>query len=85
MSKKIKDFYNATDLENGDVLVCTVTLHVGEISGEKVYRMYRCEYPPRNLSVGIPQGSQIDDRSGEIAKQLFPITTYLGVTQDPYM
>lgn len=84
----IKDFYmtSPSDLEPGDVLVCTVTLHVGyheNANGNRVFRMYRCRYPGENLgSDGIPQGDRIYTNQEEVAQALFPIALNAGFEPD---
>lgn len=62
---QIVDFYTTSqdDLKLGDVLVATITLHVSyrlDKDGRPMYRMYRCGYPPQQISEdGIPQGGRI--------------------------
>ena len=67
---KIKNFYTVRpcDLEPGDVLVCTVTLHVTHTGG---FRIYRCQYPPQIDEFEVPQGSKVYNNLKEVAQALF--------------
>lgn len=66
------------DLVPGDVMVVTVTLHVG-YHGD-YFRMYRCPYPNAEVSsAGIPQGEQILQGAQPIAEALFPVATWAGL------
>jgi len=64
-----KHFYTVkpNELEPGDVLVCTVTLHVNAFG----FRMYRCDWQPGHDE--IPQGSRIYSNLDELAQSLFPV------------
>jgi len=63
------------DIQNGDVMLCTVKLMVikdGE--GQLRYRIYRCPYDETGdaLRTGmLPQGSRID-KEQTVMEQLFP-------------
>jgi hypothetical protein len=84
---QIKDFYNVRpdELEPGDVLVCTVTLHVSyrrDGDGKPMFRMYRAGYPPQ-VSEGIPQGSRLSPLGEKtVAYELFPVVGYAGLKPD---
>jgi hypothetical protein len=69
------------ELKSGDVLVCTVTLHVGyrtDDEGKPMFRVYRCNYPPQ-VSSGIPQGSCLTSEGAEaMAEHLFPVVRWAG-------
>ena len=79
------------ELKPGDVMVCTVTLHV---MSDRTYRMYQCLYvDPRNAAArlagaslvdGVPQGSRIYDDGDIVAQQLFPTALNAGLRSDEY-
>ena len=74
---RIVDFYNVRpdELKPGDVLVCTVTLHVVnrlDDNEKPMYRVYRCGYPPQT-SGGIPQGANLFGSQRAVAEGLFPV------------
>lgn len=79
---RIVDFYNVRpdELEPGDVMVCTVTLHIThwqDANGNPCYRVYRCAYPPQT-SDGIPQGGALSAPEAQgVALALFPVTSGL--------
>lgn len=77
----IKDFYNTSpnDLEPGDVLVATLTLHVTPTGG---FRIYRCQYPPRLGRSGMPQGMKVCTNLEEVALAIFPIALNAGLTPE---
>jgi len=68
----MKNFYSVrpNELEPGDVLTCTVALHVTYIGG---FRVYRCAYPPQLGEDGVPQGSKVYSNLEELAQALFPV------------
>lgn len=82
---RVVDFYNVRphELRPGDVLVCTVTLHVThhtDNDGNPYFRMYRC-----NLDVNdIPQGSRLYGDENVVANALFPIVTNAGMRSDGF-
>ena len=84
----IVNFYNVRpdELKSGDVLVCTVTLHVGyrrDKYGKPMYRMYRCDWPEPQVSEdGIPQGSNIGQDVEKVAQALFPVVGYAELKPD---
>jgi hypothetical protein len=80
----IKNFYTVRpdELQPGDVLVCTVTLHVGYHGDPPVYRMYRCGYPPAIGEEGIPQGSAILSSVEQVAAALFPVVRDAGLQSE---
>ena len=66
----IKDFYNATDVQPGDIFVCIVKVMVGTF-GE--YTVYRCKWPADYIGDdGTPQGGSMGDETLKI-ENLFPI------------
>ena len=83
---QVVSFYNVSpdDLKCGDVLVCTVTLHVGwhmDSEGKPMYRVYRCDYPPQ-VSDGIPQGANLGAFQQQVAEALFPVVQLAGLNPD---
>ncbi len=61
------------ELKAGDVMVCTVTLHVlPRADGELSYRMYHAPWPPTAFSDGVPQGARIANEEA-VMGQLFPV------------
>ena len=84
---QIVDFCNVRpdELKSGDVLVCTVTLHVGyrkDEHGKPMYRVYRCGYPPEIIVDGIPQGPNIGRDAEAVAHALFPVIGYAELQPD---
>ena len=71
------------DLMHGDVLVVTVALHVLERGEERIFRMYRCAYPPEEAD-GIPQGERVLTHEEEIVQELFPVVTWADIKRDLY-
>ncbi len=66
----IKNFYTATDIQPGDIFVCTIVVRVQH---DGSYRVYRCPWPGAEIgSDGTPQGDQIGDENTPISK-IFPI------------
>lgn len=84
----IVDFYNVRpdELKPGDVLVCTVTLHVShhiDPDGHPYFRMYRCGYPhPVIGDDDIPQGSRIYVDENVVANSLFPVVKFAGMKSE---
>jgi hypothetical protein len=84
----IKSFYDVRpdELEPGDVLVATVTLHVGyplDDEGKPHFRVYRCTYPPQLGHEDVPQGSRVSAKHAKaIAEGLFPVVGYAGLKAD---
>ena len=80
----IKNFYTVRpdELKPGDVLVCTVTLHVGYHGEPPVYRMYRCAYPPQLGEEAIPQGQPILSNVKEVTQVLFPVVVDAGLQSE---
>lgn len=76
------------DLQAGDVMVCTVTLHLLEPIGDEpfAYRMYVCSYPvlPDQEHEGVPQGTRIYGDQEAVARQLFPVVSRAGAVPDTY-
>ena len=85
---RVKDFYRTSpsDLQAGDVLVCTVTLHVSHFYQENsipYFRMYKAGFPPQQTSEdGIPQGIRIFLNEDDVAKALFPIANQAGMKSE---
>lgn len=83
----IKDFYNdrITDLEAGDVIMATVTCHIGHIDHEKqiVYvEAYRCSVNGQKSSEGVPQGAPMSFKDTvALVATLFPILAGYEVSQ----
>lgn len=72
------------ELRHGDVLVVTVALHVMERGDERIFRVYRCDYPPQ-VADGIPQGSRVSViHEKVVADALFPVVDWAGAMPDPY-
>ena len=69
------------EIKPGDVMMCTVTLHVLDGgNGKLLYRMYECRqhYPEVD---GVPQGTRIGDEWA-VQKQLFPVVGWAGAKPD---
>lgn len=71
------------ELEPGDVMVVTVTLHVVKRGDGLVFRIYRCGYPPQ-VHEGVPQGSRIGVHEWEVAQELFPVVAWAGIEPDVF-
>lgn len=71
------------ELNSGNVMAVTVTLHVQRTAHGLVFRMYRCGYPPQTHD-GIPQGSRIGPPEQEqvVMETLFPVVGWAGGEAD---
>jgi len=69
------------EVRAGDVMICTVTLHVFAGRGDGLlYRMYRCPHNGPELD-RIPQGSRMGDEKA-VQEQLFPVVGWAGARPD---
>ncbi len=84
----LKNFYEVrpNELEPGDVLVCTVTLHVSHFlqeDGKPFFKMYWTGFPPETFDgAGVPQGTRISFARKEenaVARALFPVVVAAGL------
>ncbi len=72
---QMKDAYNATSAEIGDVMAYTIKFHVTQIdlnTGMLFLKVYKCPWDYPELADGIPQGLKIS-MSKEALIQIFPI------------
>ena len=76
----IKDFYTTSpaDLEPGDVMVATVTLHV--LSHGPYVKLYRCRFNGEVSQDGVPQGESISGpKVHAVVEALFPAAIWAGL------
>ena len=74
------------DLQAGDVMVCTIALHVlPDWNGDTrhlVYRLYRSPWPSQQLDdYGVPQGTRMGNEKA-IMQGCFPVAGYAGAEPD---
>jgi hypothetical protein len=82
----IVNAYNANNIQEGDVFIATVTIHVGYTrDGKYQIRVYRCPYPNPPLSFdGVLLGSNISpEHVPAIIAALAPITVWANGEVDP--
>lgn len=86
---RIVNFYNVAphQLKPGDVLVCTVTLHMRHITdakGRPTFAMYRCPFPnPQIGDAGIPQGDKMPPSQATKVAAVFPIIEWAELVPEP--
>lgn len=83
----IKRFYSIRpdQIEDGDVFIVTVAVHVSKFSDRMTYRAYRCPYPTLDEDEdGVPQGDRIFDGVDNVVETLIPVLRWSDATADPF-
>lgn len=72
------------ELQAGDVMQCTLALHITQgPAGKLIYRLYQSEFPNPQLDEnGVAQGSRIFPLSEHTIKMLFPTVANADITRD---
>lgn len=84
----IKNFYSIRpdQIEDGDVFVVTVAVHVSKFSDRLTYRAYRCPYPSLDDDEnGVPQGDRIfTDHVNTVVETLIPVLRWAEAYVDSF-
>jgi hypothetical protein len=84
----IKNFYSIRpdQIEDGDVFVVTVAVHISKNEGLMTYRAYRCPYPnPEIGEDGTPQGDRIfADQVDTTVETLIPVLRWADAHADAF-